>query len=284
MERFDIGKQFIISTLICNNRLETYSKYLSYAFENGYKVCSMKEFWDDKNSSQKHFILRHDVDWNGIATEKMFETEKKVFNLFKDFGGGHSTYYFRHSTVNKFLINKMLNEGFEVGLHYETIADFANKEGITEFNLLPMEKIRECLKKEIKEFKQTYNPNLTSICSHGAPLNRKLHVSNNYLLENRNYSDFGIEFEAYDKRLYENFINCHIMDGTLRVNSGFSYMQNPIDAINSGIQNIVFLSHPNHWYFTYLERCKHLGGLLFKGIQKEPTTIFKRISDGTANI
>ena len=100
--RFDNTKSFVFKTILLNNRFAAYEKYLRTAFESGYTVCSMAEFYTDfKNgvTDKKHFVLRHDVDDLLPATKKMFEIEKRL--------GVHSTYYFRWSTVDKDLTIQM---------------------------------------------------------------------------------------------------------------------------------------------------------------------------------
>ena len=43
MERFDYGKRFILKTIIRNDRLDTYDKYIKYALSKGYEVERWKE-------------------------------------------------------------------------------------------------------------------------------------------------------------------------------------------------------------------------------------------------
>ncbi len=239
IKRFDNSTFFLGKTILLNNRLSTYRKYLELAQKEGYYVCSLDEFFKDKDSSNKHFILRHDVDYLLPVTQKMFEIEKKL-NI-------HSTYYFRWSTVDKELIQKMLNAGFDVGLHYETIATYAQSHNIHKKNDLPMNEIKKILKNEIDKFKIELNPEMTSCCSHGAVENVELGVSNNSLLEKNDYNLYGIKFEAYDERLYSSYNLYHIMDANLWFNYGFAYKTNPIDGMNNNQTNILFLAHPNHW-------------------------------------
>lgn len=242
-KRFDTGALFIFKTILFNNRLSVYEKYLRLAMHRGYKLISMQEFWNSKESPDYKFVLRHDVDSLPLkSVRRMFSIEKKL--------GAHATYYFRHSTVDKSLVKKMLDAGFEVGLHFETISDWAEQRNITSSGQVDIEECRRILKKEIAEFKKEYNPNMVSICSHGAPINTKLHLSNNVLLEGQNYKDFEIEFEAYDADLYENYVSYHIMDSNIRNNNGFSYKSNPIDGTNGQKRNIIFLAHPEHWLFS----------------------------------
>ena len=243
-KRFDNSKVFLAKTIFLNNRLSVYRKYILAAKEAGYKVCSLKEFWDDRFSKDKHFVLRHDVDQLLPATRKMFEVEKKL--------GVHATYYFRWSTIDKKLIKDMLDAGFEVGLHYETVATYISEHNIKSKEDLPLKEMQDILKEEIKKFRNEFSPDMVSCCSHGAQENRDLDVSSNILLEDADYSEFGIQFEAYDKDMYERCNIYHIMDCNLRFSFGFAYKANPIDGIIEDKQNIIFLSHPIHWKLTFL--------------------------------
>lgn len=250
-KRFDAGAFFIFKTILFNNRLSVYKRYLEFAKKNGYVIVSMQEFWNSKEDNRKKFVLRHDVDSLPLkAVRKMFKIEKEL--------GAHATYYFRHSTVDKILVQEILDAGFEVGLHFETISDWAESRNIEFAKNVDIEACREILRKEISDFKREYNPNMVSICSHGAPLNAKLHLSNNVLLECQNYKDFGIEFEAYDADLYNHYVSYHIMDTNIRNNNGFSYKSNPIDGISEQKQNIIFLAHPEHWLFSFKTWLKNL--------------------------
>lgn len=244
-DRFDTGKRFVLQTIFRNNRLDAYKKYIELALIEGYDVCSMLEFYGDKERG-KHFVLRHDVDHKTPATYKMFRVEKGI--------GVHSTYYFRWSTVDRGLMKEMIDAGFEVGLHYETISDYAIKNNITQITDEDIEICRLRLKEEIAKFSKVINRPVSSIVGHGTKKNLEIRKSNNVLLEGESYTDYGIMFEGYDKDLYNKYVDVHIMDGSIRINNGFSYKSNPIDAISSGYRNIIFLTHPNHWYKTLPQR------------------------------
>jgi len=177
------------------------------------------------------------------------------------------------------LIHDMIENGFEVGFHYETIAEY-----IKETNDISLEKtnfinLRARLKSEIAYFNSLIGNDykVSSCASHGAPENIASGYSNNYLLENQDPAEFGILFEAYDKLLYEKYINCHIMDTNPRINYGFAYSANPIEAINHGYRNIIFLAHPNHWYFSIKQRLYNLVAIVFGKIKLSTNRKFKRI-------
>lgn len=269
MERKDNTKTYIIKTIIKNNRLDYYGDYLLYARECGYEICSMNKFYNTcADHSTKHFVLRHDVDYKSKSTEKMFEKELQL--------GVTSTYYFRWCTIDIPLIKNMLREQFEVGLHFETLSDYAqefDKRDITAEDIIAA---RERLKKEINRFKETIGTDIVSVASHGAPMNIEIGLSNNILLENEKYSEYNILFEAYDRELYQ-YVDEHIMDCNIRYNYGFSYESNPIDAINENKGNIVFLAHPNHWYSSPSRRLIDMAQFARGKCTFETSRRFKRV-------
>ncbi|MCK4360747.1 MAG: hypothetical protein KAV70_03300, partial [Bacteroidales bacterium] len=42
----------------------------------------------------------------------------------------------------------------------------------------------------------------------------------------------------------------YISDTVIEVNGGFRYGKQPITVIEKGVSTILFLSHPNHWYYN----------------------------------
>ena len=269
-ERFDYNRKFVFQTILRNNRLNTYEQYIRHALANGYTVCSMAEFYPERNTG-KHFVLRHDVDHRCSATKKMFLVEKSL--------GVHSTYYFRKSTFDLELMNRMIDAGFEVGFHYETLSDYATEKKLSCVTKEDLGICRQRLKEEIIDFNSKIKKPITSVVSHGAPKNREVGESNNVLLENQNYEDYGIMFEGYDKELYANCINAHIMDNNIRRNYGFSYLVTPMDAIDRNESNIIFLAHPNHWFFDFGHWIWNLIAFACGRCTYEPNSTFKRIMD-----
>ena len=268
IERFDTGKKFVLSTILKNNRLDTYSRYINYAKENDYKCCSMMEFYKDPDNG-KHFVLRHDVDFRSPSTAKMFYVERDL--------GVHSTYYFRKSTLDVSLARLMIDNGFEVGFHYETLSDYALENNLTSVSEKDIDCCKARLKEEIKEFNRLIGTNISSIVSHGAKKNIEIGKSNNLLLEGHNYEDYGVIFEGYDELLYEKHITSHIMDGNIRRNYGYYYETNPIDEINQGKKNIVFLTHPNHWYKTFPQKLWNILAFMLGRCSYGSTMKFNRV-------
>lgn len=267
-----IDKKMVINSLIFNNRLKSYGEYIQYAKEKGYQVVSLEDFYRLKNRRYgKYFVLRHDVDSVSKATRKMYETERKL--------GVKSTYYFRFSTIDNALIRDMVNSGFDVGLHFETISDYAREYGIKDKKQIDLNFMKKRLKRDIRRFEKITGVKIYSCCSHGAVENSELGISNNAITENADMEEFGLGFEAYDKKLYED-VDCHIMDSCVIRNFGFSYKDNPISAIKGKKKNIVFLAHPGYWWMSAIRRgyygyCLILG----KGSLEIAKREFKRVME-----
>lgn len=233
----------VFSTLFFNNRLEQYQAYIKYAKNKGYEIVSLEEFFKlPKRRNGKYLVLRHDVDYPGLNVRKMFEVEKSL--------GVKSSYYFRFSSLDVELAKEMIDNGYDVGLHFETISDYIKETGCSNKKEIDLELMALRLKQEIVKFEKLISHKTFSCCSHGAPENIKMGISNNAITEGREMKELGIAFEAYSKELYED-VDCHIMDQSILRNFGFSYADTPISAVDHGFNNIIFLSHPAHWYFTF---------------------------------
>ncbi len=173
-----------LGTVIKNNRLKRYEEYIEYARQNRYDVISLETFFrlpDRRNGN--HLVLRHDVDIPGNSTRKMYETEKKV--------GIRSTYYFRFSTIDKQLIDDMIQDGFDVGLHFETISDYIKETGCSSKEEIDLSLMADRLRADIARFEELTGHKVRSCCSHGAPENVRLGISNNAITENTDVSRWG---------------------------------------------------------------------------------------------
>lgn len=246
-KRIDTGDGFVNEIIKDNDRMYYYDLYIKLAKAKGYIVTSYIDYLEHyKGTDKKVLILRHDIDDAGPGTQIMFDIERKE--------GVKATYYFRWCTFDLNLINEIHNAGFEVGLHYETIANYCEDHHTRKIGSAEIAICRENLKTEIKDFKEKTGINIQTISSHGNPINREIHMPNNVLLQGQNYSDYGIVSETYDREILKNEIKSYICDNDLLKNDGFSYRANPIDSIMQNKQVIEFLSHPTHWYYTAYQR------------------------------
>ena len=266
----DSNKKFLLYTLLFNNRLDWYDFYLRYAITQGYTLTSFIDYLENPAyANKKVMILRHDIDRSVKNARLMFSIEKK-HNV-------RATYYFRWSTFDKEFIEQLVESGFEVGLHYETLGTYCTQNNI---RIVDNEVIRVCkerLKNEIQIFNRDAGVHIKTVCAHGSSINRQLCVTNNVLLENEDYQNFDIKCAAYDKDFY-NKVDAHIMDTNLLNNFGFSYKHNPIQSIKDGNKLIVFLSHPAHWNLKMSQRIKMLIKLILGQYTTNTTRVFQRIN------
>lgn len=269
-KRIDVGKKYILNCLLYNNRFKYYDLYLKLAQKKDYFITSYINFISKNNKlNKKTMILRHDVDRSPKNARRMFEIEKK--NEVK------ATYYFRWSTLDKELISDMIKADFEVGLHYETLGRYCEKNDIDEMSDLVLNSSKKILKREIKKFKKITGANIKTVAAHGHSKNKELGIPNNRLLENEDYQEFGIVNGAYDKNFYKEYVTAHIMDSGILNNYGFAYDKNPIDSILDEEKVIVFLAHPVHWQFSFKYRLFKLFMFCLGNYSTNSKKSFKRI-------
>lgn len=270
----DRGLSFIISVLLKNDRFKYYDFYLNLANKNGYKIISFTEYLKNGvNYGDKILILRHDIDNNISNVKLMYDIERK--------NNATATYYFRWSTLDVDLVKEMHKNGFEIGLHYETLATYAIKNNIHKHDQVNEEVLKICrkeLKEEIEKFKGVTGILIDTIANHGHYKNIELGISNNTLVEGQDYNYFSILCEAYDKKFYET-VNTHIMDTSIEYNYGFAYKDNPIDSIIRGDKVIVFLSHPEHWRLSVNQRIKLAIKLVIGKFTFHTNRVFTRIKN-----
>ncbi len=219
--------------------LAAYARLLESIKANGYKVCRVREAITE--SSNKLFILRHDVDrkpQNALATAQ----------LQADLGL-MGTYYFRivPESFQPQFIEGIARLGHEIGYHYE---DLSLCKGDTKAAIEHFESSLERLR--------SFAP-VDTVCMHGSPMTK---WDNRDIWKHYNYRDFGIIAEPY---FDFDFSTIYYLTDTGRrwdgakvsvrdsVSQAFNFSvhstQELIEAINAGkapdkiLQNI----HPERW-------------------------------------
>lgn len=248
-KRIDTGDRFVKEIINDNDRMKFYDLYIKLAKEKGYIVTSYIDYLQNyMDTDKKVLILRHDIDEKSDGTKMMFDIEKNE--------GVKATYYFRWKTFDLNLIKQIAAAGFEVGLHYETIATYCIEHHTRKIGPDEIVKCRELLKQEIKDFKKKSGIDIQTIASHGNPVNREINIPNNTLLIGEKYSDYGILSETYDPIILKEYVKSYICDNDLLIKDGFAYNANPIESVMQNAKVIEFLSHPSHWYYTVYQRAK----------------------------
>ena len=230
---------------LVGSRWSEYEDILKGAKSRGYKLMGLSDYYRNYlNCNDRILVLRHDVDNFPKAAFKMARIEAR--------NGCKATYYFRKSTAGRYT-SKIKRLGFEVGFHYETVAEYCIENKINEILPENEEQIRNiCLKRlanDVSEFKSRFGECLT-IASHGHSINRDLSYPNNRLFEyETSYDIVPVLIEAYNKELIESFDE-YVSDGDFFV-GGFRYRSSVRQAIDKGCHKICFLSHPGHWRWHF---------------------------------
>jgi hypothetical protein len=243
-------KSMVLRRLFQRSRLGEYASILDLAIDNGYRLTSLADWYEhDFYPGEKVMILRHDVDYNSRGALKMFLIEKAK-NV-------KATYYFRWLTMHTSIIKKISSAGFEVSLHFETLANYCKTNGIRNSGMINEQVKTECrslLAKEIQDFEQKFGK-IKTLCSHGAYWNIKTGVPNHIILTPDSYKEYGIYFETYDPLVLSKF-SSYISDSSIKANHQWKYGQTPQEAILSGVPVICLLTHPHHWDYTFYQNIR----------------------------
>ena len=157
------------------------------------------------------------------------------------------------------LMKRMLKDGFEVGLHYETLATVIREQGITAKEQVTESVLDVCrvrLQGEIREFRERIG-GMVSICSHGARGNRMIGIPNYTIVHEQFKTDNGISFETYDAALRDR-ITTYISDSSINQGHAWRYGKSPVQAFEDGDPVILFLTHPEHWNYDFCSNLRKL--------------------------
>ena len=233
----------ILKKLTQTSRLEEYRSILEFALEHDYKFTSLKDWYEnDFYRDEKIFLLRHDVDYDSEGAFKMFEIEKEL--------GITSTFYYRWKTMDFSTMSEIHKNGFEVSLHFETLATYCRSQKIKSKNQIDDQVLQDCFKlfvEEKKTFEENFWP-IKTICSHGDHRNRLIGMPNHVILKNTSRDELGIYFETYDKTIVEK-IDTYISDSSIKNNHEWRYGISPKEAVKKKSECICLLTHPQHWNY-----------------------------------
>ena len=227
--------------IIQKNRLAEYRDILLRAKKEGYIITSLIDWYDNyRGSDQKILILRHDVDYDYKGAYEMFKLEKSL--------GLKATYYFRWLSINDNIMHEMHNSGFEVSLHYETLATYAKEHKLTTKDKITPEVLGICFEKlgdELKVFEERFWK-VKTICSHGDKVNRILNITNVEILDYSRLHEYGISFNTYNPAILKEF-DAYISDSSIYNNFEWKKFGAPQKAFAEGKKSICLLTHPIHW-------------------------------------
>lgn len=228
-----------------NFTFKYYKEIFQTALANNYQIITLKEFFLDEFDSQKKvFINRIDVD---IKIERL----RDIYKIFTELKIRASIYLRLHapnynllSISNILIIQKLKSIGCEISLHteLEDVGEYCN---LNKNNLL---------KQQIDLFELLIGSKIYGTASHG---DRTPYNNLNFWDKNKP-SDFGLVYEAYDKRLWN---SCRYVsdsewtkwksydNGKLLENDRRTPIEHMLDDSPSCFH---LLTHPESWYYEYI--------------------------------
>jgi hypothetical protein len=221
-----------------------YKKIFQTALNNDYRIITLKEFFANEfDKNEKILVNRIDVD---IKIERL----KIIYKIFKELNIKASVYARLHSpTYNLFsignikIIQDLISIGCEIGIHTE----LEDAKGYCDIDN------KQLLKDEIKLFETIFKSKIYGSASHGDIT----HYNNLDFWKNYSLEDFGLVYEAYDEKLWN---NCrYVSDSEWTRWKAYengklikSDKRNPIEHMKDNCKVLLLLTHPESWYEKYI--------------------------------
>lgn len=189
-----IYKEYFMS-----DRIGYLDNVVTFLKSHGYVFLNLRQFAEKVRNGlpipNKCAIMRIDVD----------SDPKYCINIARVLENNRcdASFYFRLSTIDRAVMRQLLDEGFEVGYHYEELATLAKKEHLRTPDEV-MERIEECraqFRRNFACFTSELGAHSVTVASHGDFANRKLRLGNTVVVDEAVRKDLGIVAEAYDDDL-----------------------------------------------------------------------------------
>jgi hypothetical protein len=224
------------------SRIDVFYDWLVLFKSSGYTVLGARAAADHMagNSSgleNRILILRTDVDTDTRTARTLWRITKRI--------GISSSFYFRLSTIDRYLMREMYAAGDEVGYHYEELSTLGKHQGCRTASgllcLLPT--ARTHFASNIQRIRQLTALPIDTAAAHGDWLNRRLGISNAEILQDITFrKTVGVVFEAYDNVVKQ--LSTSIID------RGAPYYWDPEDPRNAcgRRDHVVYVTvHPRQW-------------------------------------
>jgi hypothetical protein len=226
-----------LSRTFSRSRWSEYRRFLDSAREHGYRLVPLEEWVRDSSEAvdgERVMIMRHDVDQHPRSALTMAEIESDL--------GIRSSWYFRWRTAHPDVVAALREQGFEVGLHYETLTRRALEKGGEPASEEAIAESRAQLREEIAAFERIFGP-IRSVVPHGD--SRIPAVHNAELLRGEDCSAYGIEFDG-NEAMRGRGIAYWLTDRTT-AEGGWKDGTDPEELLAGAASPILCLTHPNNW-------------------------------------
>jgi hypothetical protein len=156
------------------------------ALDNGYKIINCRDYIGYKKGKpvDKLMINRVDIDFSCKKARRLEEIFNELNIPGTFFVRLHATEYNPFSFENYRCLKFIRDSGFEIGYHSEII-DQA---------VIWDEKATDCLRRDIKILETMLNIKIDGVASHGGMTG----LNNLDFWKDKNPSEFGLKYEAYD--------------------------------------------------------------------------------------
>lgn len=228
------------------SRLRAYRKLLQAFLAAGYAGVTVKTMLEiargERPPPRRGLVIRHDVDSDVATARHMFEIEAGL--------GFFSSFFFRLRTWDPHLAKSVAGAGGEPGYHFEEIATFAKRRGLTcrEEVAAHLPAVQELFRKNLTSLRVASGLPLAIVASHGDYMNRRLGMMNYELLDDALRRQMGILAETYDRELAE-LPTQRVSDcGPPNQWRGCAPIIEPYDADETRPSLVYVLIHPKHWY------------------------------------
>jgi hypothetical protein len=240
LERQDSGPARVrprLSRTFSRARWGEYERFLRFAREKDYRVVSLEDWVEEglPMEGEPTLILRHDVDQHPRSALRMAAIETGL--------GVRSSWYFRWRTAHPVVVRTLLRDGFQVGLHYETLSRIALERGLHEE---PSEELivscREVLRAELATFERLFGP-CRSAVPHGD--SRIPEVHNALLLKGEDWSSYGIGYDGNEMMRGRDLASW--LTDRIAAEGGWMEGIDPLELLASLASPILTVTHPNNW-------------------------------------
>jgi hypothetical protein len=228
---------------LMGSRLDLYGQLLESALRAGYRISSVGEAWrlmEDGalDASQRHMILRHDVDTDPQTAAAMWGIDRGL--------GVESSYFFRLATVAPALMAAIAGDGGEASYHFEELSSVARhrhlRNGSDALRHLP--EARDLFAQNLQRLRGETGLPMRVVASHGDFVNRQLGVPNWVILADLEFRRrVGVDLETYDEAFLRHLPARY-------TDAPYPRYWEPVDPaamIQAGEPVISVLVHPRHW-------------------------------------
>jgi hypothetical protein len=218
-------------------RWREYEELLAHALAAGYDVISLERFVErTPDHGRPLLVLRHDSDQHPRSALRMAAIERAA--------GLTSTWYFRWRTAEPRVIRRLRSDGFEVGLHYETLTRRLLETGrpADTVDEALIESCRQELSTEVDAFVKRFGP-IVSICPHGDT--RVPGVHNGVLMRDQPPGFAGGVIDCNEAMRGRDLAAW--MTDRSTPDGGWASGIDPIALLDRGATPLLCLTHPNNW-------------------------------------